>query len=90
MLEAHRAGVDHLGPHLVENGPEGVQARAARSGETAIHPDQRPLVVLEVEHQRLTGERARTDDHLEVAVLETGVPHRHLLDPQLQQRIEGK
>jgi hypothetical protein len=77
MLEAHRPRVDHLGAHLVEGRPQGVQPRAAHRLDPAVHPDDGPLMVLEVEHQGLAGQGARTDDHLQVAVGEDGVAHRN-------------
>ncbi len=65
-----------------------MQARTAHRLDSAVDPNQRPLVVLEVEHQRLAGERAGADDHLEIPVLETHLPHRNLFDREAAERIE--
>ena len=48
MLETHVAGVDHFNPHVLEAGPVRVQTRRQDVAETAFDPDQRPLVVLQV------------------------------------------
>ena len=81
-------GVDHLDGHLAERGPVGVQARRQHVAEAAVDPDQRPLVVLQVEHDGAVLQRARAHDHVELLV---GQPRRALrndLDLDLAERVE--
>ena len=59
MLEAHGAGVERLDAHVVEDRPQRVQPRLQHGLEAAVHPDDRPLVVLQVDDLRLVAQRAR-------------------------------
>jgi len=77
VLEADLAGVDHLDGDLPEGGPVGVQARRQDVAEPAVHPHQRPLVVLEVQHHGAVLQRARLVDHVELLV---GQPRGALRD----------
>src|SRR5690606_28802196 len=79
-VEAYPSGVDDLDPDVAGLGPVGVEPRPEDPGEAAIDPDQRPAVVLEVDHlgERLQG--ARLDDQVEPVADEPGGPHRGNLD----------
>ena len=81
-------GVDHLDGHLAEGGPVGVQARRQDVAEPAVHPHQRPLVVLQVQHHGAVLQRTRLDDHVELLVGQPRAALRDDLHLDLAQRVE--
>src|SRR5262249_53463317 len=87
VVEAHGAGVERLDLHVVEDGPERVQARLQHGLDAAIDEDHGALVVLEVHDHGLVAERARADDHVEVLVDEPGVTDRDEVDRDLPERV---
>jgi hypothetical protein len=77
VLETDGASVDHLGPHLPLAGPEGMLARRQDVAEAAVKPDERPLVVFQIQDKRAACEGARLHDLVELLVNE---PRRALRD----------
>ena len=60
VLEADLPGVDDLHVHVLRVRPIGVQARRQEVAEAAVDPDQRPLVVLQVDNLSAAVERTRS------------------------------
>src|SRR5689334_1349162 len=88
MHELHGPCVEDLHTHLVLSGPEGVQPLFHNARETLIDPDERTLVISEIEHDGLIAEDARLHNELQVLMHQPRIPRRHDLQPELQERIE--
>ena len=87
VLEAHGARVEHLDPHVVEDGPQRVQARLQHRLDAAVHPHDGALVVLEVHDPGLVAQGAGLRDHVQVLVVEPDVAHGHDVHADLAQGI---
>ncbi len=57
MLEPHDVRIDDLDPHVLLAGPVRIQSRRKHMAEPSVDPDERPLVVVQVEHDRAVRER---------------------------------
>ena len=88
MHGLHRTRVDHFDAHLPLDSPERVQTRLENLREPVVNPDQRPLVVMQIDDDRFVAELARLHDDVEILVHQPRIPCRHDLKPQLQERIE--
>jgi hypothetical protein len=77
-----------LGGHLAVHRPVGVQARRHHMAEPAVDPDERPLVVLQVQDHRAQLQRTRLDDHVDLVVDEPRLALRDDLHADLAQRVK--
>jgi len=87
MLETEHARVEGLHAHVVEDGPQRVQARLEHGLHAAVDPYHGSLVVLEVDDPRLVAQRARLGDHVQVLVVEPDVADRDDVDARLVERV---
>jgi hypothetical protein len=55
VLEPHVAGIHDFDSNILLTRPVGVQSRRQQTAEPVLDPDQRPLVVLQVQNNRALG-----------------------------------
>jgi hypothetical protein len=90
-LRVHQLGgtrVDDFHAHRPFDRPQREQARLENPREASVDPDQRPLVVLEVDDDRLVTELSGLHDEVEVLVHQPRIPRRDDLRLVLQKRVE--
>jgi hypothetical protein len=87
VFETDGASVDDLDRYIMQDRPEGIQARVQHSLHAAVHPHYGALVVLEVNDPRFVAQRPRPGDNVQVLVVEPHVTHRHDVHADLAQEV---
>src|SRR5207302_2852333 len=88
MCELHSTRIDDLYAHFVIRPPQNVHTRLGDRIEAAVDPDQCTLCVLQIEHNGVFANESRTDDEIDVLVLEPHLTRTDDVETQLEQRIE--
>ena len=88
VLEPDAFAVDDLDPHILKTGPQRIPSRHQDSLESTVDPDQSSLSISHVEHFGLLAQDIRTDQEVEVVVVDPRIPHRQDINTILHLRIE--
>src|SRR3954453_22361972 len=88
MHELHSTRIDDLYTHFVIRTPQNVHTRLGDGIETSVDPDQCTLGVLQVQHNGVVANEPRTDDEIDILVIEPHLTRTDDIETQLEQRIE--
>src|SRR5258706_5420074 len=88
MHELHGTRTDTSHTNIVVGPPQDVHTRLHDGIETAVDPDESTLCVGEVQYDSILANEPRTNDQIDVLVLQTDLTRIDGFEPQLEERIE--
>src|SRR5947209_12516025 len=88
MHELRSARIDDFYTHFVIRTPQNVHTRLGDGIETAVDPNQCTLGVLQVQHNGIFANESRTNDEIDVLVIEPHLTRADDVETQLEQWIE--